>query len=138
MTWIAELHGRLRQADVWIDARGRGVRVESMDRRHAANAIAFLERHAEALLGVELWALARLPLPYGDAAGDAADDEMQRLYEADARGWLDDQPLMIALRERAGDHPGGPSLWWRMRLSWLARALMRASGTQGLDEPSDG
>lgn len=115
MSAIGDLHKRLPQGDVWIDAHGRALRVASMNRRHAANAVAFLERNAEHLHDAECYKLMTLPLPHGDSAQDVFDDEANRLFDTKPLDWLNEQPLMIALRERAGDHRGGSSLSWRLK-----------------------
>lgn len=106
------LRDRLRNGEVWTDANGRTHKITRMDRRHAANVIRFIERHADRLHDGACWDTIFWPIPRGDAASDAVDDAISQLYEVTPLEWLNEQPLVIALRERAGDTRPGPSKRW--------------------------
>jgi hypothetical protein len=111
---------RLQQPTYWVDANDKVHEVATMDRRHAANVLAWLERRAPALHEAAVCEMAMGPKPSGDAATEAFDSAYAELEamgktEADAIAWLHGTPLGEALAARAGEHEGGPSLGWVVR-----------------------
>lgn len=102
----------LRQDGVWMDRDGVVHRVEEMSRRYCAVVVRFLERRAALLHDGECAEWAFLPEPNGEQASFDFHDETDRLHAMDAAAWLDDQPLVRALRARAGDAKARPSAGW--------------------------
>lgn len=97
----------LDQAETWTDATGVEHRLAEMEARYCSNVAAFLERRALELAELAALQLLRISLP--DEATQAylsvtksLDDELDRLA-ADPVGWLNEKPLLRALRARANE-----------------------------------
>lgn len=96
----------LAQKETWVDRRGRSHVIADMDPDYAANIARFLERRAGSVVVPYARAVMLLPMP--DEATEAYDivtadweREMDAMF-ADPVAWLGKRPLMVALRERAG------------------------------------
>jgi len=95
----------LGQKKVWIDKQGVKHKVKDIDAGYAANIIRFLERRANSIkFATDLAIIEEVsgPMgPGGDAANDALDAEIDRLWAEDPKEWLHRQPLLVALNKRA-------------------------------------
>jgi uncharacterized protein HemY len=96
----------LDQTETWTDATGAVHQLSEMEARYCRNVVAFLERHAPELAELSALQLLRCSLP--DEATQAylsvtesLDNELRRLA-GDPVGWLNNKPLLKALRARAG------------------------------------
>lgn len=97
------------QDDIWVDGQKQVHRIESMDVRHAQNVLGYLLGGDRPLILLDsiLNSLLGSPVPNGEMAQDALDSEMERLMQMrDApREWLKEQPLLVALQQRAWGQP---------------------------------
>lgn len=97
----------LDQVETWTDATGVEHRLAEMDASYCRNVAAFLERRAPELTDLAALQLLRASLP-GEATQaylsvtKSLDDELDRLA-SDPVGWLNDKPLLRALRARANE-----------------------------------
>lgn len=94
---------RLNQSEFWYTADGRAIRPADMEPQHRQNTIAWLERHAQSLHFQYTWSLIHGPQPSGEMACDAFDSMLDELEEQDPLEWLNEQPLMQALRQAEAD-----------------------------------
>lgn len=95
----------LDQGETWTDAAGVVHRIANMEPRYCLNVVAFLRRRVDEITFTVGFSLARIGLP--DEATQAylsvtsaIDAEYERMT-ADPIGWLNDKPLIKALRQRA-------------------------------------
>lgn len=112
MNW----YDRLDQGDVWIDAAGVELPIETMDPGYCGRVLCWLHRNAKGIVGEAAWSFANVSLP-GEHTMAHHEVEAGLDYEhqdmvADPRAWLLETPLVHALRVRAGwdtchlpDHP---------------------------------
>lgn len=111
----AQARELLRSDEAWIDAGGTRHRVADMSPRYCATVARWLDMRARILHEGECDEATLLPVPNGEQAAFDCEGELYRLHSAEPRQWLDEQPLMRALRERAGDTLAGPSRAWLAR-----------------------
>lgn len=94
----------LYQDEVWTDAAGRELRIVDMEISYCRNVVAWLERRAPHIALRAGFAQASGPLPDEDtAAYDLVSEVLDREWQQqsdDPVGWLNDTPLVRALRYR--------------------------------------
>lgn len=111
----AQVRALLHYGEAWIDAAGVRRPVAEMSPRYCATVVRWLEMRAVTLHTGECDAMSLIPVPRGEQAGFNFEDELYRLHSAQPLVWLDQQPLVRALRARAGATPAGPSAAWLAR-----------------------
>lgn len=94
------MHELLSQTDTWVNKQGEEIAVSEIDSAYAANIIGFLERRAALLHDQECRAALSVVPPTADMASYHYEQEIDALFQADPREWLQDQPLFHALQER--------------------------------------
>ncbi len=67
---------------------------------HARNAARWLECRAKLLHQAECWAMVYDPVPNGEQAGYAVDDEQEAVRQMPPLEWLRSQPAYCALKAR--------------------------------------
>jgi hypothetical protein len=90
----------LYQGKKWTDRQGRVHAIATMDANYARNIIAFLQRQAEIMYEGETAEWQFLPEPRGEMAADHFHEGFSWLLETSPEEWLEEQPLVIALRKR--------------------------------------
>lgn len=97
----------LDQAEIWIDGSGDEHEIAEMEPRYCANVVRFLARLAPQLAAADSLAMLSVRMPgahtqaFDEVACDMADGFQRKA--TDPIGWLNDTPLMVALRARAGE-----------------------------------
>lgn len=95
----------LNQDTTWTDASGTVHQIADMEPRYCRNVVAFLERRVDQIAILRSLSMTRTRLPdedtqaYLDVTG-SIDREYERMAD-DPLAWLNDQPLLKALRVRA-------------------------------------
>jgi hypothetical protein len=92
----------LCRRDAWVSADGLERTLDEMETRHIERVIAFLRRRSRSMKHGALGRLMRIEAgvfgPQGDAAQDAFEREFAALLEADPREWIEEVPIMRALK----------------------------------------
>lgn len=104
---MARLDVLLEQSTWWVTRERRRVRIDQMEPSHAFNTAAMLRRNAAAgmLTVLQLHHDLRTLRSWGDVPDEVEDDLVRELAERDTVDWLEEQPLMRALRARAASDP---------------------------------
>jgi hypothetical protein len=102
---------RLHEGTHWLDGDGKLWKLENMRPDHRRNVLAHLEKRAKGLKSQYEWSLLRGPQPHGDAACDAFDAGMTQLMEQKPITWLNEQPLVIRLRELIAEDDMQNATW---------------------------
>jgi hypothetical protein len=95
------------QDEIWIDGSGTEYDIAAMDPIHCANIVRFLTRRAPQIAAAETRAMLSVRMP--DAHTQAFDDVDRgmdsewRDMATDPVGWLNETPLMVALKVRAAE-----------------------------------
>lgn len=98
---VVDVARQLNQEEIWIDREGVTHRLVDMPPSYRANVLGFLRRNAQRLQNITAWRILSTFPADGDmsdgvaSAFDACMSEMHRPHEA----WIEDQPLVRALRE---------------------------------------
>lgn len=85
--------------ETWTTGDGETIALEDMEPRHRRNVLAWLEKRAEALKLADDLSLCSVVGPSGDAASDMFEMSVGQQFEMSAAEWLEEQPLVIALRD---------------------------------------
>lgn len=93
----------LDQEEIWVDRAGVEHEIAEMEPRYCANVVRFLLRQAEAIAHADSMAILSVRMPDFDTI--AYDDVMSGIgvdeaAKADPVRWLQDKPLLRALRAR--------------------------------------
>jgi hypothetical protein len=114
---MSDWYELIKQDNVWVTRDGRVIDVAAIEPSHAANILPLLRRFAWRMQTHEVLKLvvavcASAPvvaLPDGTSfhdTSDAEDDLMDRACDEDEDAWFERQPLVRALRARAGQSAG--------------------------------
>ena len=110
--WVRHWTDLLNHDEVWCDAQGDILRLDDMDPGYCSRVRAFVLRQAEDvydLIGMQACAA---PEPNGYQAGIDLDRAFDDFLDAgdDPRAWLEQAPLLIALKHRAEGLPARPTV----------------------------
>lgn len=88
----------LADGDHWVGKDGQKISIWAIDKRYAKNLCRWFEERRKGLHDAAcIWFMA-LPLPTGEQAGYAYEEEFNRLSEEEPAEWLNSQPLYKHLR----------------------------------------
>lgn len=110
--WVTHWTDLLDQDEVWRDAAGTILRLDGMEPDYCARVRSFCLRNAERALDLTLYDMAHGPMPGGDVAVDCFNREWDMLDDAsrDPKSWLEQAPLLIALKHRSEGLPACPAV----------------------------
>lgn len=90
------------RVSTWTSRDGRVTKLRDLTDEHLTNVIAFLERRARSAIFSQLDEVTRLDtLVMGDAASDALDDELRRLFSTTPEEVASELPIYRALCREA-------------------------------------
>ncbi|MFF9287479.1 hypothetical protein [Streptomyces griseosporeus] len=110
--WVTHWTDLLDQDEVWRDAQGTILRLDDMEPGYCGRVRAFCLRNAEYAHSLLLYEMAHGPMPSGEVAVDGFNREWDMMDAAgdDPRAWLEEAPLLIALKYRAEGLPARPAV----------------------------
>lgn len=110
--WVTHWTDLLDQDEVWRDGAGTVHRLDDMEPDYCARVRSFCLRQAEHALHFMLYGMAHGPMPSGDVAVDCFNREYDMLESAgeDPKAWLEQAPLLIALKHRSEGLPARPAV----------------------------
>jgi len=110
--WVTHWTDLLDQDEVWRDAQGTILRLDDMESGYCGRVRAFCLRNAERAYDIMLYDMAHGPMPSGDVAVDCFNREWDMLDAAgdDPKAWLEEAPLLIALKHRSEGLPARPAV----------------------------
>lgn len=108
-SWVKHWSELLQYDEVWCDAQGRILRLDDMDPGYCARVRAFCLRQADdvyELIGMQVCAG-----PSGEQASIGFDRAFDEFLSVDSpTAWLEEAPLLIALKFRSEGVPARPTV----------------------------
>jgi hypothetical protein len=111
-SWATHWTDLLNQDEVWRDARGTILRLDDMEPGYCSRVRAFVLRQADAVYDLIGMQAASAPNDMSESATMAFDRAFDDFLDAgdDPKAWLEQAPLLIALKHRAEGMPARPTV----------------------------
>lgn len=110
--WVRHWSDLLNHNEVWCNAQGEILRLDDMDPGYCGRVYAFCMRQAEAVYDHIGMQAAAAPMDMSESATDAFDRAFDDFLDAgaDPRAWLEQAPLLVALKHRSEGLPARPTV----------------------------
>ncbi|MEU3656502.1 hypothetical protein AB0E67_27575 [Streptomyces sp. NPDC032161] len=111
-SWATHWTDLLGQDEVWRDAQGQILHLDDMDPGYCSRVHAFVLRQAEDVYDLIGMQVAAAPLDMSEQAAIDFDRSFDDFLDAgsDPKAWLEQAPLLIALKYRAEGLPARPAV----------------------------